>query len=130
MNIPLKKFILKLFLSSVLVAIIGAIVFHFFIPQYYQPILPIALAVFFILTIISHAYQLVLIQKDIAKFTRMNMILTFLRLLAYSVFTVIYLAVNSQNAISFVAGIMFLYIFFTIFEVSDITRIVQNSKKK
>ena len=65
-------------------------------------------------------------QKDLAKFTRSNMLLTFLKLIIYSVFAVVYIAVDRNHALVFVICLMILYVVFTFLEVSDLTRISKN----
>ncbi len=128
MNQLLKKFIIKLLVISLIFSAIAAIVFIFFIPNYFSVIYPVSLIVFLIFTIIVFAYQLKLVKTNIGKFMRMNMVLTFIKLIVYSAYTIIYLAINAENAIPFVVFIMLVYAIFTTTEVSDMAKIARNQK--
>lgn len=123
MNTNLKRFIVKTIGISVLIALIGWLVFSLFLPQYYLPILPYTLLFFLVVTILVHVYQLELAKKDLAKFTRNNMLITFFKLIIYSLFTIIYIALDSENALVFVICVMLLYIIYSFVEVAELTRI-------
>ncbi|MEZ5104242.1 MAG: hypothetical protein R2757_07090 [Draconibacterium sp.] len=123
----MKQFIFKILTVSIVLALIGWVVFSFFLKEYYLPVLPFMLLFFMIVTISVHAWQLRMAKKDIAKFTRSNMLLTFVKLVIYSVFAVVYIAFESENALVFVICLFGIYLVFSIIEVSDLTRI---SKKK
>jgi len=119
----MKQFIFKILTVSVALALIGWVVFSFFFKEYYLPVLPFMLLFFIIVTISVHAWQLRMAKKDIAKFTRSNMLLTFVKLVIYSVFAVVYIAFESENALVFVICLFVIYLVFSIIEVSDLTRI-------
>lgn len=127
MNVDLKRFVVKIVGVSIIIALVGWLLFSMFIPEYYLSVLPFTLLFFLIVTILVHSYQLRLIKKDIAKFTRINMLITFFKLIIYSIFAVFYIAFESENALVFVICLMVLYIIFTFIEVSEITRV---SKRK
>ncbi|MCY1721699.1 hypothetical protein OU798_15190 [Prolixibacteraceae bacterium Z1-6] len=124
----MKGFIVKLTAISLGIALIGWLVFSLFLPEYYLPVLPFLLLFFFIVTLLIHAYQLGLAKKDIGKFARSNMLITFFKLIIYSVVTVIYIAIDSENAIPFVVCLMLLYLIFTFIEVSEISKISRSKK--
>ncbi len=123
MNTDLKRFIVKITGISIILALVGWLIFALFLPEYYLSVLPFALLFFLTATIFVHAYQLNLAKKDIAKFTRFSMLVTFLKLVVYSVFGVVYIAFNSENAVVFVICLMILYAVYTIIEVVEITQI-------
>ncbi len=110
-------------------ALIGWLVFSLALPEYYLPVLPFLLLFFYLTTIGVHAYQMNLAKKDMGKFTRSNMLVTFFKLILYSVVAVIYIALDKENAIPFVICLMLLYLVFTFAEVSEITRISKSSQK-
>lgn len=125
----MKRFLINIAGISGVFAVTGWLIFSQFIPQYYLPVFPFLL-LFFVATSVSiHAYQLKLAKGDIAKFTRSNMLITFLRLVLYSAVVVVYIAVDTENAKVFVVCFVVLYLIFTIFEVFSLVRIT-NSKKK
>ena len=129
MNTDLKRFIAKVVGIAVLIAFIGWIVFSLFAPEYFLPVLPIALIFFLLVTILIHAYQLKMAKKDIAKFTRSNMLITFFKLIIYSIFGIIYIALDSENAVVFVICLMLLYIVFSSVEVVELTKVSKRGKK-
>jgi hypothetical protein len=125
----MKSFIVKLTIITVALALIGGLTFYFLIPQYYLPVLPFLLIFFFLVTLLIHAYQLSLAKKDIGKFARSNMLITFFKLILYSVVTVVYVAFDKENAITFVVCLMLLYLFYTFVEVNEITKISRSKKE-
>jgi len=123
MNTNLKRFIAKTTGITALIALVGWLVFSLFLPQYYLPILPYALLFFLVVTILVHAYQLKQAKKDLAKFNRGNMLITFFKLIIYSIFAVVYIAVHPENALIFVICLMLLYLVYSFIEVVELTRI-------
>lgn len=121
----MKNFILKLTVVTIGIAIIGGLVFSLFLPEYYLPGLPVLLLFFYLITLLVHSYQLKLIKKDIGKFARSNMLITFFKLIVYSVIAVIYIALDSANAIVFVICLVIIYSVFSFLEVSELSRITR-----
>jgi len=125
----MKRFIINIAGISVVLTLIGWLIFSRFIPQYYLPVLPFLLLFFVATSVLIHAYQLKLAKKDFAKFTRSNMLITFFKLVLYSAVAVIYMVADKENARVFVICFMVLYLIFTVFEVFSLIKI-PNSKKK
>ncbi len=125
----MKQFIAKILGVSAVLVLLASLVFSFFIPQYYLPVLPYMLLFFLAVTISVHAWQLRMARKDIGKFTRSNMLITFFKLVIYSVFAVIYIAFDKENALVFVICLMIVYLVFSFLEVSDLTRTSKNKQK-
>lgn len=125
----MKSFITKLTALTLAIALIGWLVFSLFLPEYYLPVFPFLLGFFFVVTLAIHAYQLKIAKKDIGKFARSNMLITFFKLMAYSVLAVIYIALDRENAIQFVAGLMFLYLVYSFFEVKEVSKINRLTRK-
>jgi hypothetical protein len=125
----MKRFIINIAGISVVLTLIGWLIFSRFIPQYYLPALPFLLLFFAATSVLIHAYQLKLAKKDFAKFTRSNMLITFFKLVLYSAVAVIYMVADKENARVFVICFMVLYLIFTVFEVFSLIKI-PNSKKK
>lgn len=128
MTNDLKKFIVKTIVISAVIALIGWLAFSLFIPQYYLPIFPYTLGFFYIVAIAVHAYQLKLAKKNMAKFTRSTMLITFFKLVIYSIFAVAYIANDSENALAFVIGLMLLYFIFSFIEVTEINKFTKNMR--
>ncbi|WP_167604619.1 hypothetical protein [Maribellus sediminis] len=124
----MKSFIAKLTLLTLAIVLVGWLVFAMFLPEYYLPVFPFLLAFFYLVTIGIHAYQLNVAKKDIGKFARSNMLTTFIKLMMYSIIAVVYIAIDRENAVAFVIVLMALYLIFTFFEVSSLTRITKSKK--
>lgn len=121
----MKKFTLKILGVAFVLALLGGAIFSLFLSRYYLPVLPFLLLFFVIVTLLIHAYQLNLAKKDIASFARNNMLITFGKLVLYSVVAVTYIAIDSTNALVFVICIMLIYLIFTFIEVSDLSGTVK-----
>lgn len=121
----MKQFILKLAVITTGLALIGWLAFSQFLPHYYLPVLPFLLLFFFVVTLSIHAYQLSLAKKDLGKFTRSNMLITFFKLVLYSIVAIAYIAFDPANALVFIICLMLLYLIFTFVEVVEITKAVR-----
>jgi len=125
----MKKFIISTALITISLALLGWLVFSRIIPQFYLPIFPFLLLFFSGSSILIHAYQLQQAKKNMGKFTRSTMVITFFKLFLYSVVAVVYIAFDTANAKIFVIGLMLLYMVFTIFEVASLLRMTTNNGK-
>lgn len=119
----MKSFIVKLTGITLAIALIGWLVFTLLLPEHYLPVMPFLLLFFYTVTIGVHAYQLNLAKKDMGKFTRSNMLVTFFKLILYSTATIIYIVFDKENAIPFVVCLMLLYLIYTFIEVAELTRL-------
>ena len=124
----MKQYILKIILLTALLTFTGWVVFTYFLPQYYLPVFPFVLLFFVLGSIAIHAWQIRLAKSAMGKFTRNNMVLTFLKLVIYSAFVIIYIATDKENAKIFAVAFMFLYLVFNTFEVILLTS--ANTSKK
>lgn len=124
-NQEFKKFAVRILIAAVLLTSGAWIVFNYFIPELYLPVLPWMISFFTIITILTHGYQLRIAQKDMNKFARSSMIITMLRLLLYSFFALIYLTINNENAIVFVVCLVVVYLIYTVLETISLTRLVR-----
>jgi Mn2+/Fe2+ NRAMP family transporter len=124
----MKSYLIKILLLSLVLAIGGAILFTMVLPQYYLPVFPWVLLFFTVSSAVIHAYQMHMAKSDLGKFTRGNMILTFVKLLLYSAFAIIYFAIDTENAKIFVAVFLFIYLVFAVFEVIALAGLTKTKK--
>lgn len=122
-NVHMKSFIVKLSALTLGLALVGGLVFFFLLPEFYLPVMPALLLFFYIATLLIHAYQLRLAKKDIGKFARSNMLVTFFKLILFSTIAIIYIALDKENAIPFVICLMFLYLVYTFVEVAESSKV-------
>ena len=121
MNPAFVRFSVKVLITSVALVIAGGIVFYFFLPEKYLPVLPWLVLFFMAVSITSHSYLLKQANKDSGKFIRASMVMSLLRLVLYSAFAIIYLALNNENAAVFVVCLAVVYIAFTFLEISNLS---------
>ena len=124
----MKQYLLKMLSLAVFLVITGWVVFTFVLPQYYLPVFPFVLLFFVLFSVAIHTWQTHLSKSTMGKFTRSNMILTFLKLLFYSAFVIIYIATDRENAKIFTIVFMIHYLVFTTFEVILLTSSTSSKK--
>jgi O-antigen/teichoic acid export membrane protein len=129
MTWELKKFIVKTLAAALILFAFGWIVFTFFVPDKYIAVLPWMLLIFLIITLVTFIIQLRMAKKDMARFSRISVLVSFLRLVFYSAFAFIYLAKRPENAAVFVVCLVIFYLVFTFLEVAELTGISKNLKK-
>jgi O-antigen/teichoic acid export membrane protein len=129
MSRELNKFIIKILAAALILFVFGWIIFTFFVPAKYIDILPWMLLIFLIVTLVTFIFQLQVAKKDMARFSRISILVSFLRLVLYSAFAFIYIAKRSENAAVFVVCLVILYLVFTFLEVTELARISKNIKK-
>jgi hypothetical protein len=124
----MKRFIIKIAAISAVLALIGWLLFSQFIPQYYLPVFPFLLLFFVVVSISVHAFQLNQAKKDLAKFTRNNMLITFFKLIFYLTVVITYFAIDAKNAKVFAICFMLLYLIFTVIEVTSLIKDTSGNK--
>ena len=124
----MKKYIQNLLVVIFVVSIISLFVFSKIIPQYYLPVFPFIILFYAIVSASVHAYQIRLATKNMGKFTRSILVITFLKLFVYSAVAVAYIAIDNENAKIFVVEFMTIYLVFTVFEVFSLLKITSNRK--
>ncbi len=127
MSREFKRFTVRIFIASIVLVVFGWVIFRFFVPEQYIPVLPWMLAFFALVTIVSHGFQLRMAKKDMAKFARYSMLVSLFRLVLYSLFAIIFLAGNTENTAVFVVGLVVTYLVFTFLEVIDLARITREN---
>ena len=133
MNRHFKHFIKKILIAIILMCLAAWAVYTFFTPGKYLPVLPWMLAFFTLITIVTHAWQTNRARNDMARFSRTSMIVSLIRLACYSLFAIIYLAHDSENAAVFVVCLVIIYVTFTTLEVADLSVLIkkrQNHKSE
>ena len=112
----LKRYIIRLFLFSVILGAISFGLFKFVLAQYYLHIYPFLIAFFVIISILVHFIVLKASNFRIAKFSTLFMGSTSAKLFIYIIFLIIYVLVDKENAVSFLLTFLVLYFVFTVFE--------------
>jgi len=89
---------------------------------------PFILLFFALTSIATHGFQLHLLKKEFAKFARNNMLVTFAKLVVYSIFAIVCIATDPENAKSLVVVIMMFYAIFTTIEIISLIEITKKQK--
>ncbi|MFW5756131.1 MAG: hypothetical protein ACOCWK_05985 [Tangfeifania sp.] len=128
MSRELIRFIIKILVAALLLVAAGWIVFTFYFPEKYLPVLPWMLAFFTVATVLIHSWQLTVAKKNMAKFTQNSMIVSLLRLVLYSGFAIVFLITHSENIAVFVVCIAVVYLIYTFLEVFDLQKLTKQKK--
>lgn len=124
---PLKIFIRKLIIYTLILTAIG-LAFFFLLPdRYITPMLPYINAFFFVITLITYYTTLRYIRQKVSRFVNYYLIATFAKLFLFIIVILIYLFVNKPDALRFVVTFFIYYLLYTIFEVKEIMKIANNS---
>ena len=124
-----KKYVLKLFIFTILIGLIGAVLFLTFFKNYYLPVFPWLLIFFFLITFLAHIFLLIVTKRNISRFASMFMLFSMLKMLVYIIFIVIYLLINRDNTIPFLITFFSGYLLFSIFEVKSFISYQKNQIK-
>lgn len=128
MSREFSGFFIKTVATAIILAVLGWLTFTFFFPGKYLPVLPWMLGFFTLVTLITFYSQLKVAKKDFGRFSRNSMLVSFLRLVLYSVFAFVYLANNAANAAVFVVCLAITYLVFTFIEVAELSQISRQLK--
>ncbi len=124
----MKFFLVKSTVLTVIVLILGAILYSTVFNQLYRPILPGVLAFFYILTNLVHAYLLNIAGKSSSRFTSQYMVISFLKMFFYLAVVIVFVIINKEDAKIFLVNFLLLYVVYTIFEVYEISNFVRQIK--
>lgn len=125
-----SKFVIKTLAAAFILAVAGWAAFSFLFTGKYLPVLPWMLGFFTLVTLLTYYSQFKVAKKDFGRFSRNSMLVSFLRLVLYSVFAFVYLANNTANAAVFVVCLAITYLVFTFIEVTDLARISRKLKNQ
>jgi hypothetical protein len=121
----MKRFIIQSTVLTIIVYVLGAIVYSTFLQQYYLPILPIAVLFFYIVTNLVHASLLKIAGKSGSRFTSQYMAVSFLKMFFYLIVAIVYALLNREYAKIFLGNFLMLYAVYTTFEVVQFSKFVR-----
>ena len=125
----MKEFLLKITGATLILVIIGGILFHYFLNCYYLNVFPFLLLFFYSFTILTHAVQISPAKSSFSKFARIHFIITLLRLFVFSAIIILYLIFFREKVASFIVVVVILYIVYTFLETRELARdSTRNSK--
>jgi hypothetical protein len=125
----MKSFFVKSSLLTLLVYILGTILYAGVIPLLYIQVLPLIPLLFFGVTNLVHFYLLKVAARSNARFTSQFMATGFIKMFFYMAFALGYAFVNNGQAKIFLINFLLLYIIYTTFEVVELSRVIRQNAK-
>ncbi len=121
MSYAIKKFILHIFILSVILAGTGYLLFNTLLAEFYFDLFPFLILAFMIISILVHACLVSTIHKNPKKFNSRFFLTLGLKLLAYLLILLLYLFLSTDNQIlPFVATFIFGYFLYTTYNIRAI----------
>lgn len=124
----MKRFIIQSTVLTIIVFILGTIVYLTLLQAYYRPVLPFTTLFFYLVTNLVHAYLLKITVKSGSRFTSQYMAVSFLKMFFYLTVAVAYALLNREYAKIFLVNFLLLYAVYTTFEVLQFSRFVRQKK--
>lgn len=125
----MKTFIAKSSILSVIILILGAILYSTLLKPFYLNILPVAVALFYFVTNLVHAYLLKISVSSGSRFTSWYMAISFTKMFFYLAVAIIYAIIFRDEAKIFLVNFLILYAVYTIFEVAEFSKVVRQKDR-
>jgi len=130
MDAELLKYIRKLMVYTIILALAGYTATLFAPSRFLSPAVPFLYIFFFSVALIHHFLLIKSIRSNPKRFINRFMILTFSKLLLYFSLIVSYTLFARQDAIAFILAFVVLYLFYTVFEITHSLKAAKALKKK
>ena len=121
----MKRFIIQSTVLTIIVFIVGTVIYSTILQPYYSLVLPFTVLFFYLVTNLVHAYLLKIAVKSGSRFTSQYMAVSFLKMFFYLVVAVIYALLNREYAKIFLANFLLLYAIYSTFEVLLFSKFVR-----
>lgn len=125
----MKRFIIQSTILTLIVFLLGGIVYSTVFKSFYLSILPFTVAFFYVVTNLVHGYLLRIADKSSVRFSSQYMAISFLKMFFYLAVAVLFVILDRVNAKIFVANFLLLYILYTSFEVYEFSKVVRQKSK-
>lgn len=133
MKLNYTTFLKKLFLFTLILALLGTGVAYLLPDEFVSPTLPYLYVFFFSATLLVHFVLLQVAVKKASSFVNYFMLLTFGKLMFFLTIVLVYALARKEDAVQFILAFFILYVFFTVFEVLEslsLTRAIHLHKKE
>lgn len=125
----MKSFLVKSSFLTLLVFILGEILYSTLLKPFYLTILPVMVALFYIVTNLVHAYVLRISISSGSRFTSYYMAASFTKMFFYLAVAIVYAIINKEEAKIFLINFLLLYTVYTSFEVVEFSKVVRQKNK-
>jgi hypothetical protein len=125
----MKRFFLQSTILTIIILLIGALVYSTFLQPYYNILLPITLILFYCATNLVHAYLLKIAVNSGARFNSKYMAVNFIKMFLYLLIAVAVAFSMREYAKVFLVNFLAGYLIFTTFEVVQFSKFVRQKKE-
>jgi len=125
----MKQFLLKSTVLTIIIFILGAILYSTILKSYFLIVLPFTVLFFYLVTNLVHAYLLKIAGKSGSKFTSYYMAVSFLKMFFYVAIAIVYVILNKEDAKPFFLNFLLLYVVYTSFEVNEFLKVVKQKNQ-
>jgi len=125
----MKSFLLKSTVLTIIVFIVGIILYSTVFKSYFLTVLPFTLLLFYLATNLVHAYLLRIAGKSGSGFVSKYMAVSFMKMFFYLAVAIVYVIFNRENAKVFFVNILLLYVVYSSFEVIEFLKVVRQQKQ-
>ena len=126
---PVRKFLFRLVMLTLILTCLGYGFFNFILPESYFSFFPVLPVFLFTVTVAVHLYLIRASKGDTRKFVSKYLGAMGLKIFLYLAFIVIFLAVDKDNTISFIVSFLVMYAAFTGFEVISFLNTLKNNSE-
>ena len=126
---PVRKFLFRLVMLTLILTCLGYAFFNFLLPDSYFSFFPVLPVFLFTVTVAVHLYLIRASKGDTRKFVSKYLGAMGLKIFLYLAFILIFLAVDKDNTISFIVSFLVMYAAFTGFEVISFLNTLKNNSE-
>jgi len=125
----MKAFLLKSTVLTIIVFIVGTILYSTVFKAWFLTVLPFTLLLFYLATNLVYAYLLRIAGKSGSGFVSKYMAVSFMKMFFYLAVAIVYVIFNRENAKVFFVNILLLYVVYSSFEVVEFLKVVRQQKQ-
>jgi hypothetical protein len=125
----MKAFLIKSSILTIIIFLLGTILYTTILKPYYLSVLPFFVLFFFAVTNLVHAYLLKIAVKSGSKFTSQYMAVSFIKMFFYLAIAIVFVIFNREIAKPFLLNFLVLYIIYTFIEVYEFSKLVRQRGK-
>ena len=125
----MKSFFTKSSVLTLIIFILGAVLYATLLKPFYLEILPAVVILFFLVTNLVHAYLLKIFVGSGSRFTSHYMAVSFIKMFFYLAAGIVYAIFNKEDAKIFLINFLLLYVLYTTFEVVEFSKVVRQKNK-
>lgn len=125
----MKAFLIKSTVLTIIIFLLGTILYSTILKPYYLTVLPVFVLFFFAVTNLVHAYLLKIAVKAGSKFTSQYMAVSFIKMFFYLAVAIVFVIFNKETAKPFLLNFLLLYIIYTFIEVYEFSKLVRQRGK-